>query len=181
MKWKQASKRIYLAGFDVFRTDACAYGQSLKELCRQHGFEGLYPMDHACPAGLTPQQSAQWIYASNLKLIRQADLLIANLNNFRGWEPDSGTCFEIGFAVALDIPTWAYFSGSQSLLEQIPHRRSVQGDCVDEDGYLVEDFGLPRNLMLSCSTTIVHGELEDCLMQIVAASSATTVCPSHKK
>jgi nucleoside 2-deoxyribosyltransferase len=174
MKLKQTMKHIYLAGFDVFRADAVAHGQLLKDLCRQHGFEGLYPMDHACPAGLTPQQSARWIYASNLKLIRKADLLIANLNNFRGWEPDSGTCFEIGFAVALDIPTWAYFSGAHSLLEQIPHQRSAQGHCVDEEGYLVEDFGLPRNLMLSCSTTIVHGELQDCLARIVAASSAAS-------
>ena len=162
-------KRIYLAGFDVFRPDAVAYRKSLKQVCLKYGFEGMYPMDTACPGDLPPQRAAQWIYENNLTLIRKADLLVANLNNFRGWEPDSGTCFEIGFATALNIPTWAYLSTSQSLVEQVPHARSVAGDCFCGDGYLVEDFGLSRNLMLSCSAEIVCGELEDCLIRIVAA------------
>lgn len=162
-------KRIYLAGFDVFRTDAEAHGKALKQLCLQYGFAGLYPMDNACPGDLSPLQTARWIYQANLALIRKADLLIANLNNFRGSEPDSGTCFEIGFAAALNLPTWAYLDTDQSLLEQVPHRRTAAGLCLDADGYLVEDFGLSRNLMLACSTEIVRGDLEDCLIRIGAA------------
>ncbi len=168
-------KRIYLAGFDVFRQDADAHGKLLKQLCNAYGFEGMYPLDTACPAGLGQQQAAQWIYESNLGLIRQADMLVANVNNFRGCEPDSGTCFEIGFARALNIPTWAYLETGKSLVEQVPHRRSADGQYLDSDGYLVEDFGLSRNLMLSCSTTIVCGDLRDCLIRIRAQQGLSPI------
>jgi len=161
-------KRIYLAGFDVFREDALTYGANLKLMCHRYGFEGLYPLDNACPVDLQARAAAQWIYESNLALIRQADILMANLNDFRGHEPDSGTCFEIGFAKALNLPTWAYCSTQAALIEQVPHTRTMRGQCVDAQDYAIEDFGLPRNLMLSCSTNIVYGYVADCLAQIAA-------------
>lgn len=47
------------------------------------------------------QITANGIYHANLEMIRSADAVLANLNAFRGIEPDSGTCFEVGFATAL--------------------------------------------------------------------------------
>jgi nucleoside 2-deoxyribosyltransferase len=159
-------KKIYLAGFDVFRQDAAAHGKHLKACCAQAGFTGLYPLDDAIPAGLSGAAAAQWIYEANIDLIRQADLLIANLNNFRGAEPDSGTCFEIGFATALNKPVWGYMDHADSLLEQIAHTLAADGSHLDAEGYVVENFGLPRNLMLSCSGKIIRGSFQDCLALI---------------
>ena len=39
-------KKIYLAGFDVFRKDAVERGIILKNLCEKYGYEGLYPLDN---------------------------------------------------------------------------------------------------------------------------------------
>ncbi len=41
--------RAYLAGFDVFRTDAVAHGEYLKSQCRARGLVGLYPLDGQVP------------------------------------------------------------------------------------------------------------------------------------
>lgn len=154
---------IYLAGFDVFRTDAVARGAELKRLCAQYGFEGLYPLDNALPAGLSGHEAANWIYEQNVALIRDADLVLANLNLFRGLEPDSGTAFEVGFAVALDKPVWGYIDDARTIVESVPHHRDANGDAIDEAGFIVEDFGMPRNLMLACSSRIVVGDVEHCL------------------
>ncbi|MFF7706643.1 nucleoside 2-deoxyribosyltransferase [Pseudomonas sp. NPDC007930] len=139
--------RIYLAGYDVFRADAVAHGAYLRQLCHSHGLEGLYPLDNQLPAGLAGPAAARWICEQNLAMLRGCDAVLANLGAFRGLEPDSGTVFEVGMAVALGKPVWAYGVAPATLREQVPH--GADGCCAG--GYQVEDFGLPRNLMLACT------------------------------
>jgi len=158
---------IYLAGFDIFRPDAVAHGEQLKMLCAKYGFEGRYPMDKQVPRNLPPQEQARWICRNNLEVLRDCQLVVANLNPFRGSEPDSGTVFEVGYAVALGIPVWAYTSRSGSLVEQLAVQRLPGGrGPVDSLGYSVEDYGFGLNLMLACSVNLVEGTLEDCLREI---------------
>jgi nucleoside 2-deoxyribosyltransferase len=135
---------IYLAGFDVFRADAQAHGRWLKQLCQEQGLQGRYPIDNQLPPGLAAGEAARQIYQHNVQMIRECSAVLANLNVFRGLEPDSGTVFEVGMAVALGKPVWAYFEPVGDLLELV-------GDQTH--GFAVEDFGLPRNLMLACSWT----------------------------
>lgn len=156
---------IYLAGPDVFRPDALAHGQALKALCAEFGHRGLYPLDHALPAGLAGAEAARWICEANCALIRQADVVLANLNDFRGQEPDSGTAFELGFATALGKPVWAYLADTRSLRQQL-------GGAQDPQGWTVEDFGLPRNLMLAASATLVQGDARAALIALQAAGEA---------
>lgn len=159
-------KKIYLAGPDVFRPDALDWGRSLKALCREYGFEGLFPLDNEAPIGLAGPTLACWIYAANIALIRQCDLVMANLEPFRGYEPDSGTAFEVGFAIALGRPVWGYHAPMGTLREQVPQLRRPDGVELDAEGQLVEDFGLSRNLMLACAASIVEGDARTCLAAI---------------
>lgn len=163
-------KTIYLAGFDVFRADSLAHGAWLKQQCRRYGFEGLYPLDNQTPAELSGRALAQWIYEANIELIRQADAVMANLNAFRGAEPDSGTAFEVGYATALGKPVWAYMDKADSLVQRlaVAHRDDPPRH-VDAEGYTVEDFGLNLNLMLACSATVVVGDAAQCLARMSQA------------
>lgn len=154
--------RIYLAGFDVFRADAPAHGEYLKQLCRAQGLHGLFPLDNQAPPRLTPEATAQWIYRQNLQMIRGCDALLANLNDFRGLEPDSGTAFEVGAAVALGKPVWAYFQGPATLRRQVPHDAAGR----DAQGFAVEDFNLPRNLMLACSWSGRSNSVEAAILDL---------------
>lgn len=147
---------VYLAGFDVFRPDAVEHGEYLKALCDAHGLQGLYPFDNTIPPELRKQDAAKIICTLNVEMIRRCTAVLANLNLFRGAEPDSGTAFEVGMAVALGKPVWAYFEPVASLREVVPH--DEQG--FDAQGYQVEDFDLPRNLMLACSWAGVSSTVE---------------------
>ncbi|MGO4327424.1 nucleoside 2-deoxyribosyltransferase [Cupriavidus sp. 2TAF22] len=163
-------KSIYLAGFDVFRANAVAYGERLKALCAQHGFAGLYPLDKAAPAGLPGPDTARWIYEANINLLRRADMVMANLDDFRGpGEPDSGTVFEVGFAVALQKPVWGYSSDAGTLLERVGVAKAASGEMLDARGFVVEDFGLGKNLMLACSVKLVDGGPAQCLAAMAEA------------
>jgi nucleoside 2-deoxyribosyltransferase len=155
--------RVYLAGFDVFRLDAIEYGARLVAACAEFGFEGVYPLDAQAPADLDGPRQAAWIYHANIESIRTADIVMANVDDFRGpGEPDSGTAFEIGFAAALGKEIWAYTTDQGTLAERVPSQADARGR-ICERGFLVEDFGLSKNLMIACSARIVQGDARACL------------------
>ena len=141
-------KKIYLAGFDVFAPDAVQRGARMKMMCAERGFIGLYPFDNEA-------DTASDIFAGNCALIDQADIVIANLNPFRGDEPDSGTCFEVGYAFAKGKTVYAYLSDGRTMREKLGE--------ADRDGFAVENFGKPLNLMLAGAATVVEGGFSQAL------------------
>lgn len=135
---------VYLAGFDVFRQDAIEWGQRLVSLCAERGVQAFYPLDNACPQGLSRLDMATWIAEANVACIEKADYLLVNLGNFRGYEPDSGTVFEFGYANALKKPIYVYYTDNRPMIDQVPNHLGI-----DAAGFHVEDFGLPKNLMMA--------------------------------
>lgn len=161
--------KVYLAGPDVFRPDAVAYGEHLKAVCRELGLTGLYPLDTALSAHVTGPEAAAAIYRANLALIHEADVVMANLGPFRGHEPDSGTAFEVGYAAALGKSVWIYTGEARSIVEQLTgHAADLSRHYLDENGYTIENFGLNLNLMLACGSNQVIGDAAECLRQIAA-------------
>ncbi|MGF6781505.1 nucleoside 2-deoxyribosyltransferase [Paraburkholderia sp. GAS334] len=159
-------KRIYLAGFDVFRTDAMERGHYLRELCASFGFEATYPLDANVRDGLSPTERATWIYRSNIEAIRACDIVMANVDDFRGpGEADSGTAFEIGFSAALNKDVWAYTTNEGTVLDRVSSQLTSMG-AFCERGFLVEDFGLSKNLMIACAARIVSGDAATCLAEM---------------
>ncbi len=149
-------KKIYLAGFDVFAPDAVQRGAKMKLMCAEKGVIGLYPLDNEA-------DNAADIFAGNCGLIDKADIVIANLNPFRGNEPDSGTCFEVGYAFARGKTVYGYVSDARTLREKLGE--------LDQNGFSVENFGLPLNLMLSCAAEIIEGDFAAALSACIAAQA----------
>lgn len=144
-------KKIYIAGFDVFYDDAVKRGKEMKKICSDNGFEGLYPLDNEC-------DNAEEIFHANINLIKQADIIAANMNSFRGHEPDSGTVFEIGYAYALGKKIYCYLDDNRNLVDKIGKK--------DKDGISVENFNLPLNLMIAVPADIVKGNFRNCIEYI---------------
>ncbi len=147
---------VYLAGPDVFYPDARLRGQAMCALCAEHGFEGLYPLDAPIDPGIQPKSRA--IFEANKALIDRADAVVANLRDWRGHEPDSGTVWEVSYALAKAKPVIAYLPNAQTLRQRMTE---FAPGGVDLDGNEVEDFDLPLNLMLAHSLTgLAYGEEE---------------------
>jgi len=157
--------KIYLAGPDVFETDAVEQGLALKNLCRQYGFEGLFPLDNEVVCDGTPYEVAKTIREANIKLLEECDIVMANLNPFRGLEPDSGTVYEVGYAAALGKKVYAYAQDRRSMLERVHEEQRLSEDAVlCQDGKIIEDFGLSHNLMML--DTVVAKSPQECLAYI---------------
>jgi nucleoside 2-deoxyribosyltransferase len=159
--------KIYLAGPDVFRPDVVEWAASARALCRRYGFDPLLPTDHG-------ETTAEKIIEANIAMIRKAQIVAANLDPFRGAEPDSGTAFELGYAHALGKRICGYVTRLDTVLQRVHAERRCQpsadevGPLVDVHGMHIENFQLPVNLMLAIPTQIVEGGLEACLQSIRA-------------
>jgi nucleoside 2-deoxyribosyltransferase len=161
--------RIYLAGPDVFLPDAAKAFERLKAQCAACGLEGLAPTDTELGADDAGTQEgaprggddalAQRIYDGNIRLIQQADGVVANLQAFRGLEPDSGTVFEVGYAVALGKPVVVYgvpdTTYQTRVSAAIACTRGADGVVREQaSGLMVEGLGQRLNLMLTRSSML---------------------------
>jgi nucleoside 2-deoxyribosyltransferase len=166
--------RLYLAGPDVFRPDAAAHGRRLVALCAEYGFEGVFPLNESLPQGLAPAALAAHIYRANVAHIERCDAVLANLDFFRGPEPDSGTSFELGYAVARGKPVIGYVPEDGSFAERIRrrHPHAVGAAGRDAQGWELEEFGLPLNLMLAVPSRIVVGGARAALVALRDAQGA---------
>jgi len=147
--------KIYIAGSDVFYNDAKSRIADYSNICLRYGHIPLTPLDNEIDQ--FDPKGASLIYRANIKSILDCDVVIANVNNFRGLEPDSGTAFEIGFAAALNkiIIMWYNTDCGKDLISRLGTR--YIGDTI------VEDFGLPLNIMLALSGDYIQGNFEDAI------------------
>ena len=146
--------KVYIAGPDVFKPDAVVIGTLYKHILNKYGHEGLYPLDNQCST------AAEIVYG-NYNLIDECDIVIANCNPFRGLEPDSGTCCEIGYAIAQGKKIICYLEDIRSQVAKIGN--------FDNNGYSVEDFHYPINIMMAAhkNVEIIKGDFETAVMSII--------------
>lgn len=96
-------------------------------------------------------------------MIASCDILIANLSPFRGPEPDSGTVWEVGYAQGLGKKVFAYSSDVRTLKERTQAMLQLGASGTDQEGMVIEDFGLTHNLMFA--HLVVSDSLEGCLRE----------------
>jgi nucleoside 2-deoxyribosyltransferase len=141
--------KIYLAGPDVFLSDAVAVGYRKAELCARYGLTGLYPLDNAID--LSGNDASVQIFRGNEAMMAEADAIIANLTPFRGPGADAGTVYELGYMAGRGKLCLGYSNNPAPYAERVRRFTEVtscDGLLTDAAGLTVEDFGLNDNLMM---------------------------------
>ncbi len=151
------TKRIYLAGPEVFLRDPMAQAARKKALCAEFGYEGVFPMDTQLDfAGLDDRGKALLIYRSDVALMDSCDICVANMTPFRGPSMDVGTAYEMGWMGAQGKPVLGYTNVAGDFTERTGahfggrHRLTPRANAAleDPDQLMIEGFGLVENLML---------------------------------
>lgn len=167
--------KVYFAGPDVFKPDAVEIGVKYVALAKQLGLEGLYPMDNQ--VDMTSPTAASDIFHGNMAMLTSANFIVANLEPFRGPEPDSGTVWECAHGYTKGIPVFGYCQGDASMADRVRRYGPVvcrNGLFFDKDNLLIEDFGSPVNLMISQSLELlVIGTVEDALKAAISWYAVT--------
>lgn len=151
------SKRVYLAGPEVFLSNAREIGARKRAICEQHGLVGIFPADQEDPCDPTLSLSDQGLAISRAMecVMRDCDAMVVNLTPFRGPSADVGSAYEMGFMRALGRPIFAYSNDDRPFLDRVAAfcsgdlRLRTTGEYEDPDGMAIERFTLHDNLMLA--------------------------------
>ena len=154
----------YMAGPWVFRSapDIESFRQRVRDFCDgplQGAIMPIFPMDpivnlsrNGMPFTMDITDPVK-IAAHCRRHIARCDVIVADVTPFRGVQPDPGTVLEIGFAHGAGKGVWLY---SEKPIPRLRDRLWAEGLISvyiskdrDRDGYLIEDFGLPVDTMLS--------------------------------
>mgnify|MGYP000117894470 CR=1 FL=1 len=164
-------KKIYIAGFDVFLQNAVQDLNHKKQLCEKYGFKGMIPFDGEVDFTQSNKKIRFDIYHENIKMIDECDIIIANMNNFRHNEADSGTVFEIGYGVALKKDIYIYSSDNRTVVEKTlecdDKAYEKDGMYYDKNDMLIEGFDAKFNIMINESSEFICGDFEDVLKVLV--------------
>ena len=164
-------KKIYIAGFDVFLKNAVEDLNQKKELCSKYSFIGMIPFDGNVDFTKSNENIRKDIYVENIKMIDKCDIVIANMNNFRHNEVDSGTVFEIGYATALNKEVYIFSSDNRTVVEKTKECDDKvyeeNGMFYDRNHMLIEGFDSKFNIMINESSKFIHGDFEDVLKELV--------------
>ena len=152
---------VYLADFEMFLPSCPQTVEYWKKTCDKYGLIGLFPGDG------DPVEPGEdlWkrIFEHDVSYMRKSDMCIAQLDDWRGHEADSGTAFELGYFVAKGMPAYGFYTGKSPLKDRDIEKDENDSD-YDKDGIGFEPG--PLNLMLEYSSTVVEGDLEDVLKKI---------------
>lgn len=148
------AKSVYLAGPEVFLSNAREMLDRKIALTREAGLIPISPGDLEIPKRPTPFALGLAISEIDEELMNRADAIIANLTPFRGIAADTGTCFELGYMCAQGKPAFAFTNVAADHGERT--RAHFNGDWYSDDaglprgpdGMLIEDLGMIDNLMM---------------------------------
>lgn len=158
--------KVYFAGPDVFRYDAPSYFyHELQNKCEKEIITPLIPLDFDLTQSID-------IYQKNISLIKECDVVLANLDPFRGPSLDSGTAFEIGYAIAINKIVIGYYT-YDAFLSYKDRMEPVFWEYSKEYP-LIEDFGLSDNLMIIHSCQYVVNSIDE------AIKLSKTIFTDHK-
>jgi nucleoside 2-deoxyribosyltransferase len=147
---------LYLGGPDAAMPDGLMLLSHKRTLCAEQGFVGVFPEDSILVETEPSEAMAREIYADRVSRMRLADAAILNMTPWRGPSCSASTAFEAGFMAALGKPVFAYMNvqgeDEAELRNRIENEMGLEldrsGAWRDGFGGLIEDYGLPEELML---------------------------------
>lgn len=158
--------RIYLADlvrYEEHREEI--YGR-LKELCGAYGLEAVTPCDWAeglPEAEYTNPYTMAAALAENYRcLVKSCDAVLADLNDYRGYECSNDVGFECGMGFEMGKHLFGYMDDTRPCIEKIPNL-GEKAEYRDMTGSNVENFNYPVNLMFGSSMKIYRGKVEEAI------------------
>ena len=158
-----AGETVYIAGPACFYYDGYALWHALRKKAEFYGFQVVMPTTNTLDLGhADPRENADAIFRNCADAMNRSTALIADLEAFRGTEPDGGTLFEMGMADARGLRLYAYTRDKRSMIHKARALDTRRGAA--EGGSRPLPYAeLPFCPCLTAAAKIVEGGFENAL------------------
>ncbi|MDR0387379.1 MAG: nucleoside 2-deoxyribosyltransferase [Treponema sp.] len=157
---------VYIAGPECFYPRGYSLWHAQRKLAEYYGFTVVLPND--APLKLDHEDlrlNADAIFANLKKVIEKTDIIIADLELFRGPNADCGVLFELGMAYAKGARLYGYTRDKRNTLHKNQGYYFTENSRGMEESRYYQD--LPFAPSLTASTMIVEGDFYDCLKTVM--------------
>lgn len=156
-------EKIYIAGPVCFFPRGNDIWTSRRKEAEYHGFTVTLPNDNKLPKSETPEQRAYNILMNCRNSIDRSTGIIADLENFRGGEPDGGTIYEVGLAYGHDCKCYAFTRDKRPMGIKYNAGTYVPGAILDYKGRKLPHIQLPFGVCVMGACKVIEGTFSDAL------------------
>ncbi|WP_072343835.1 nucleoside 2-deoxyribosyltransferase [Actinomyces urinae] len=161
---KGRPKKVYISTAQRFASNNVAIFAELESICSQRGLELITALPDRESAD--PMERAGNDFRANIRALSEADLVILDLNDYLGLEPNPDVAFEAGYAYQSGKYVRGFMSDTRDMLDRVPHH-GVELDQRDVVGRDVEFYEYPLNLMFASSMPILQGEMKEAVAAVL--------------
>lgn len=149
--------RLYIAGPQKYFPNGLEELKMYKTVAEFYGFEVVN--DFSClENGLADYEKI------DKSFLDDCDIVIADVNPFRGGEPESSTIFDLGIAFAKKKKIYTHVHDMRDVIHKYPHAHfNENGKVIDEHGLKYADGYTLGNLMYMVPGKMIEGDFLDCL------------------
>lgn len=164
--------RVYLSSFERYDNVAKEKFDEMKNICEKYGLIAISPLDDAPMVDRVESDDVYEMAYNQFdhyqQHVRNCDVILANLNDYHGFEPNDDVSFECGMAFQLGKKCFGYVKEIKPMIELVPNK-GKELEYRDINDMNVEDFDNPLNLMFGASFTLFDGSFEDVVKKVSEA------------
>ena len=156
-------ERVYVAGPICFFPRGGEIWQSRRREAQYYGFEVTLPNDNKRPPAQSKEHGAYLTLKNCRDSINRSTGIIADLENFRGSEPDGGTIYEIGMAYGHDCKCYAFTRDKRPMGIKYNAGTFAPDAILDFKGRKLPHIELPFGVCVLGACKVVEGTFSDAL------------------
>ena len=156
-------EKIYVAGPICFFPRGGEIWQSRRREAQYYGFTVTLPNDNKRPPAQSKEHGAYLTLKNCRDSINLSTGIIADLENFRGSEPDGGTVYEIGMAYGHDCKCYAFTRDKRPMGVKYNSGTYTDGGILDFKGRKLPHIELPFGVCVLGACKVIEGTFSDAL------------------
>jgi len=156
--------RLYIAGPECFYPEGYTLWWAQRKLAEYRGIPVALPTSTALKLDhKDKRENAKEIFDDLIVQVSRTTAIIADLDTFRGNEPDGGTILELGWMYANSCRLYGYSRDCRPIAVKQVGTSWQQGILRDSQGAVIPYPGLPFCPSIMASTKLVEGDFKKAL------------------